>query len=139
MKRTLFFTVCLFLITLFSVNNILANVFPITSLQNNFSKVGCGVVPTHSISKATFCAGFNTDAICGCNEERQSPRICNAGAKVIYTDLIQPLGIPLICHLHRPVGISWQECIDQWNCYISGTAGNPSDHECFGQASATGC
>ena len=128
MKRTLFLAVCVFLISVFAANSVLAS-----------GVEACSIVSSHSEPKAAFCSDFNSDAICACKAEEQKPSICNGGAKTIYADLVQPLGIPLACRLHTPGGMSYQECVDQWDCYMFGTVGNPSDGECFGQRSVSGC
>lgn len=83
---------------------------------NVFAAGACPkALPTDNVA---FCPSFKSAAACNCTANGQGPAVCQ-NMKKMYALMLSMFGdLKSACNFQH--NTSAQECIDDWNCYISG-------------------
>lgn len=83
---------------------------------NSFAASSCP--QASSVTSAEFCSSFKTAAECHCISSGLPRKMCN-NYKLLYKRMMDTFGsLQRACEYQHDTSV--QECIDDWNCFLSG-------------------
>ncbi|MDF1757746.1 MAG: hypothetical protein P1U74_05570 [Legionellaceae bacterium] len=96
--------------------------------------VFAGSCPVASpVSSSAFCSSFKVAAQCHCTSSGLPKGMCN-NQKLLYKRMIDTFGsLKRACEFQHDTSV--QECIDDWNCFLSGGLTSNSQ-SCSGNGAA---
>lgn len=131
MKRNLVACLSACFIGFFSISVFaFGNVFPVSTIKT-FSGAACPPSPNHD--DPSFCARYPAVVACYCQQTAGQLPSCK-DTKWVYSAMMTRYGsLENGCrHRKNPGEVSYDECLDQWQCYMTG-------HPYSGHPNATPC